>query len=166
MAPLKSVRQERFCQLVKRGIPPIRAYPMAGYKPHESAPARLCGNVRIKQRLAELTREFAVKTRVTVASMSEEFDEIKTAAMADKQYAAAKGAADSKAKLHGLMIERKEHGNAGEFAGLTSVEDILAKAREELGDDAADALMAILDKSDYPGSTHPESDRAKPSVTH
>src|SRR5882724_7681037 len=80
MPALARPRQERFCQLVKRGIPPFRAYPMAGYRPNNGAPYRLAENVRVKRRLAELTRHIAMKTRVTIESITQELDRIRVGA--------------------------------------------------------------------------------------
>src|SRR5260370_28308381 len=75
MPALTNARQERFCQLVKQGVPPYRAYPAAGYQANNGAPYRLAENVRVKRRLTELTRHIAVKTRVTIESLTQELDE-------------------------------------------------------------------------------------------
>lgn len=144
MPALKNHRQERFCQLVKRGIPPYRAYPEAGYKPHEGAPYRLCGNVRVKARLRELTKGFAMKTRVTVESITREFDEARELALKVDQPGAAIAATANKAKLHGLLIDRKESGAPGDFAGLASPDEVREKIRQELGE----AAVALYDAAD------------------
>ena len=52
------------------------------------------------------------------------------------------------AKLVGLMVDRKESGAPGDFSGLTTVDEIIAKARVELGDDAAAMLLAVLGKAE------------------
>lgn len=144
MPALKNVRQERFCQLVKQGVPPYRAYPEAGYKPDEGAPYRLSGNVRVKRRIAELTRGLAVKTRVTVESLTDELNAIADGAAKSEQWGAAKGAVETKAKLHGLLVERKETGAPGDFAGMTTPEQVLDVIRSELGEDAAKLLATLL----------------------
>lgn len=162
MPALINQRQERFCQLVKQGVPPIRAYPMAGYNEHESAPYRLCGNVRIKRRIAELTKGLAMKTRVTVESVTTDLRRIAEGAEADKQFGAAKGAVETMAKLHGLLVDRKESGGPGEFAGLTSAEDVLALVRTELGDDTAAVLAAALARQDK--AEEQEAEQPAPTV--
>ena len=48
----------------------------------------------------------------------------------------------AKGKLHGLMVERKESGQPGDFAGLQSAADVLALVRAELGDETAALLSA------------------------
>src|SRR5260370_4559972 len=146
MPALPNHRQERFCQLVKQGVPAIRDYPMAGYNAHRSAQARLCGNVRIKRRLAELTRGLAAKTRVTVEMITDQLDEDRAFARRLKQPAAAHAATVSKAKLHGLLVDRKESGAPGEFGALQTCDEVLALVRQELGHEAADALATALAK--------------------
>ena len=143
MPALKNQRQERFCQLVKQGIPPYRAYPMAGYKPDEGAPYRLSGNVRVKRRIAELTKGLAMKTRVTVESITAELDAAQELAKRVEQPGAAIQAIATKAKLHGLLIDRKETGQPGEFQAAKTADEVLAAVRAELGEDAARALAAL-----------------------
>lgn len=144
MAPLSNHRQERFVQLVTRGIPPWRAYEQAGYRHHESAPYRLCGSERVKQRMAELTAEMARETKVSVQSITRELDEIAAGAVADRQWSAAKGAVETKARLHGLLIERRETGAPGEFAEAKNEAEVVAAIREQLGDAAAEALVVMI----------------------
>jgi hypothetical protein len=148
MPALANPRQERFCQLVKQGVPPYRAYPMAGYNAHESAPSRLCGNVRVKRRLNELTRHIAMKTRVTVESITEELDRIRDGAEGALQYGAARSAVETKAKLHGLLVERKETGQPGDFSGQQSAAEVLAVVEAELGKETAALLTAALARRD------------------
>ena len=52
----------------------------------------------------------------------------------------------AKAKLHGLIVDRKESGLPGDFAALSTPDDVLALVRKELGDEAAALLLAALDK--------------------
>lgn len=146
MPALKSVRQERFCQLVKQGIPPYRAYPQAGYAFNEGSPYRLHGNARVKARISELTRSLAMKTQVTVQSLTDELDEARALAARVDQPSAMTAATIAKGKLHGLMVDRKESGDPGAFAGLQSEADVLAKVRAELGDEAAQQLGKALGK--------------------
>jgi hypothetical protein len=50
----------------------------------------------------------------------------------------------AKAKLHGLIVDRKESGAPGEFASLTTESEVMDAVRRELGDAAADALLVSL----------------------
>ena len=157
MPALRNQRQERFCQLLKQGMPAIRAYPAAGYKPDKrmGAPYRLSGNVRIKRRLNELTKAMAMKARVTVETITDELNAVAQGAANDAQWSAAQAAIVAKAKLHGLLIDRKETGSPGDFAGLQTREDVLALLREQLGEDAAAMLGAVLEQRETTSLTPP-----------
>ena len=146
MGALKSYRQERFCQLIKQGVPAFRADPMAGYAANNGAPYRLAENVRVKRRLAELTRGLAVKTAVTIASLSEQIVEDREFARAHDNPSAAHAATVSLGKLHGHFIERKEIGQPGEFAGM-STEQVKEKLAAEHGPEALKLLEAFLQAS-------------------
>jgi hypothetical protein len=137
-------RQERFCQLIKRGIPPYRAYPAAGYRPDLSHPYRLAENGRVKQRLAELARPVARKTQVTLETLVNDLAADRELARRLEQPSAAIAATVAVAKLLGLMIDRRESGKPGAFS---TVDDVLAQAKEELGAEAAATLRAVLDRS-------------------
>ena len=50
----------------------------------------------------------------------------------------------AKAKLHGLIVDRKESGAPGEFAALGTEAEVMDAVRRELGDAAADALLVSL----------------------
>jgi hypothetical protein len=117
---------------------------MAGYKPDEGAPYRLSGNVRVKRRIAELTKGLAMKTRVTVESITAELDAAQELARRVEQPGAAIQAIATKAKLHGLLIDRKETGQPGEFQAAKSAGEVLDAVRSELGEDAARALAALV----------------------
>src|SRR6185503_7590186 len=60
------------------------------------------------------------------------------------QPSAAIAATMGKARLLGLLVDRKEHGAPGEFAPTLTAAEVLERAREELGDAAADALDVAL----------------------
>lgn len=162
MPALANKRQEAFCQLVKQRVPKLKAYVLAGYNYNEGAPYRLAENVRVKRRLNEITKGLAMKTRVTVETITSELDRIAAGAEAAQQFGAASGAVVAKAKLHGLLIDRKESGGPGDFSTLTSVEDVLAKVREELGDAAAALLAASMGER----AEEPAAQVEQPAATH
>jgi len=154
MPALKSQRQERFCQLIKQGLPPYRAYPAAGYKPDNGAPYRLSEKARIKERIAKLTIGLAMQTRVTVETISSQLDEDRAFAVRVEQAGPALNATIAKAKLHGLIVDRKETGQPGDFAALQTADEVLAMVRQELGEAAAAALIAAMaqDEPDKPAA--------------
>jgi hypothetical protein len=165
MGALKNQRQERFCQLIKRGIPPYRAYPLAGYNPDNGAPYRLSENVRVKARLRELTKGFAMKTRVTVETISAQLDEDRAFAVEVKQAGPALNATIAKAKLHGLIVDRKESGAPGEFATLATEAEVMDAVRRELGDAAAEALVASLVTPEPDVEQQAEVEQRDPNAT-
>jgi hypothetical protein len=147
MPALRNRRQERYCQLLKQGIVPFRAYPMAGYSAHNGEPYRLRENPRVKARMAELDHAFAVKTRVTLQTISDKLDEDRAFARSINQAAPALNATIAKAKLHGLMVDRKEVGGPGDFAGLSS-DEVLAQVRAEFGDELTELLIAAITRAE------------------
>lgn len=58
------------------------------------------------------------------------------------QPSAAIAATQLTAKLAGLLVDRKESGQPGDFSSLTSPADVLAAIRAEFGDDAVKLLTA------------------------
>lgn len=84
-----------------------------------------------------------MKTRVTVESITAELDAAQELARRVEQPGAAIQAIATKAKLHGLLIDRKETGQPGDFAAAKTADEVLAAVRAELGDDAARALSAL-----------------------
>lgn len=61
-------------------------------------------------------------------------------------------AATAQAKLVGLLRDRVETGNVGEFDGMDNISDILEKVASEAGPDAAKALMTAFGLSGSPDS--------------
>jgi hypothetical protein len=161
MPALNNQRQERFCQLVKQGIPKLRAYEMAGYAPNHGAPYRLAENVSVKRRMSELTRGLAMKTQVTVQSVTEELDAIAVGAAKSEQWGAAKSAVEAKAKLHGLLIDRKESGAPGDFDGLKTESEVVDAFRTAHGEEAAQLLVKLLAGRDKPAEAAPAPAQAK-----
>jgi hypothetical protein len=53
----------------------------------------------------------------------------------------------------GLIVDRKESGQPGDFAQLQSIDDVLAAVRQELGEGAAAALVASLEQQDAPATS-------------
>lgn len=74
--PLANTRQERFAQEMAKGSAATRAYVAAGYNPSESAPARLCDNVRVKARIVELQQRAADRAEVSIEKVLRELAKI------------------------------------------------------------------------------------------
>ena len=103
MSILKNPRRELFAQSLAKGIPAIRAYVVAGYKPDRGAACRLSANVSIRARLNELLEKAAERTLVTIERVTTELEETRRLAMTPKGALAAVSASMSKAKLHKLL---------------------------------------------------------------
>ena len=69
-----------------------------------------------------------------------EYEEARKLAVQQEKPEAMLNASEKKAKLVGLLVDRREIGNAGDFEQMTDISQILAKVREDAGAEAADAL--------------------------
>lgn len=109
MPVLPNPRHERFVQLLFEGKSADKAYVDAGYKANRHNAAALAREEHIATRLGELQGAVAERTLVTVQSLTDELEEARSIAIAEKQSSAAVAATLGKAKLHGLLIEKKQH---------------------------------------------------------
>jgi phage terminase small subunit len=162
MPALTNIRRERFVRhYIKTGIA-SQAYKAAGYVANtrgalDSSAYNLLRMPEVKSRIAEVRRQMTYRTRITLESLLAELAQDRELARRVDQPSAAIQATVVQAKLVGLMVDRKENGAPGDFAGLTTVDEIVAKARVELGDDAAAMLLAVLGKSEPVEIPAPES---------
>jgi phage terminase small subunit len=153
MPALTNIRRERFVRhYIKTGIA-SQAYKAAGYVANtrgalDSSAYNLLRIPEVKSRIAEVRRQMTYRTRITLESLLAELAQDRELARRVDQPSAAIQATVVQAKLVGLMVDRKESGAPGDFAGLTTVDEIVAKARVELGEDAAAMLLAVLGKSE------------------
>lgn len=109
MPVIKNARHEKFAQAFARGMPAIEAYGQAGYKPDRGAATRLSAKVSIRRRVSEIQGRAAERAAVTIQSLTDELEEARAMAFAEKQSSAAVAATLGKAKLHGLLVEKKQH---------------------------------------------------------
>ena len=98
------------------------------------------------------------KTEITLVSLLSDLAEDRRQAKALGQMSAAMQATQLAAKLTGHLVERKEVGAAGDFAGLKDVNEVLQLIKEQLGDAAAQAIAAALAPSESPSGASPELD--------
>ncbi len=136
---MPNAKHELFAQARAAGSSADEAYAKAGYAPNRGNAARLNANDDTMKRVAELQSKFARRAEVTVESLSAELDEVRTAAIAEKQFSAAVSATMGKAKLHGKLIERKHlTGQIGTY-DLTKVSDAQLDDLESILGPLADA---------------------------
>jgi len=130
--PLRNARHEKFCIALSEGRSIAESYEVAGFKKNRGNSSRLNADERIRARVAELQAQMAVDSKVTVESICRELDEANKVAREKGQAAAMVSAATLRAKLAGLMVERVEVGNPGDFDGLTSTAAIVDRELELL----------------------------------
>jgi phage terminase small subunit len=117
------MRQELFAQNLVKGMTQNRAYIKAGYTANTpqagwSNASRLIRDDKVSNRIDELLKTTETELKITVESMTNVYADILSSAKQVGNFNAAKGAADSLAKLHGLMIDRKEAGAPGDFSRM------------------------------------------------
>lgn len=112
MPALSNPKHERFAQALAKGMTQAEAYADAGYKPSEPNASRLTSNDKVQARLAELQERAAVRTEITVASITERLLAIATKAEKSEEapmLQAARASLMDAAKLNGLVVEKGEH---------------------------------------------------------
>src|SRR5262249_50208359 len=171
MGRLANPRHERIAQAFHKLGCARHAYLAAGYKaagprapglasPRDTNASRLLKNAQVKTRLSEIAAMAANRHQITVDSLLADLESDRQLAHREGQSGGAVGATMAKARLLGLVIDRKESGQPGEFANLQSVQEVIAAVRRDLGDDMAAALERILVQSEQVRPDLPESDTA------
>jgi len=135
MPPLDNPRQEHFAQELAKGKTAAQAYALVGYKPNPGNATRLKLNEKIIARVQELLGRSAARAEVTVASILNELEEARKLAAEINQPSAAVAATLGKAKVAGLIVDRKEVGKPGDFEGMNADElrEHIARAVAALG---------------------------------
>jgi len=153
MRPTLSRRHALFVRHYRQTGIAAQAYLKAGYRPQsrnslDAAACRLLRHHKVQLRIQELDRQITQRTRITIESLLHDLAEDRALARETKQVSAAIAATQLSAKLVGLLIDRKESGQPGDFSDLTSADEILARVRADLGDEMADAITQALAKQD------------------
>jgi hypothetical protein len=130
MPTLQNPRHEKFAQEFAAGKSAAEAYERAGYQRNYGNCIRLkggnCirlkGNERIAARVAEIQYGCAARAEVSIASVLGELEEARTFAKEKNNPSAMVSATMGKAKLLGLIIDRREVGDVGAFDSWTDEE--------------------------------------------
>jgi hypothetical protein len=109
MPLLCNPRHEKFAQALAEGKSATEAYEVAGYTPNDGNAARMKGNDRVRERVAELQEQGAERSVVTLEALIAEAGDIQTKALAKGHYSAAVSALTVKAKLSGHWVDRGEN---------------------------------------------------------
>src|SRR4051794_33310799 len=155
MPTVLSPRHESFVRLyIETGNAAV-SYRRAGYTPTtrsglDAAASRLARKGKIQRRMLELMSQLAKRNAITLDTLLDDLAADRALARELGQPSAAIAATQLTAKLCGLLVDRKEHGQPSEFAGLQSEVEVIAKVREELGEEAARQLSQALQQTDQP----------------
>lgn len=108
MTVLKNARHEKFAQELAKGKSQLDAYEAAGYKPDRGAATRLSANVSVIDRVSELQGKAADVAVITAADIAKQLDEDRKFAKDVGAAAAMVSATMGKAKVLGLIIEKRD----------------------------------------------------------
>ena len=139
MPVLSNAKHELFCQHLALGKTASEAYEMAGYKPSRSNASVLRAKQNVSDRLNEILqqseRKVVQKIEYTRDNILAELEEARQMALELKNPSAAWASAMAKARILGLIIDRREVGEVGAFDALTDEELVseAAKKARELG---------------------------------
>jgi phage terminase small subunit len=103
--------------------------------------SRMLSDVKVLQRVDELQKEAAERTLVTVARLMEELEEARALALAEKQSSAAVSATMGKARINGLLVEKREIG------GLDG-KPLKFETADRSPRDVAKAVIALMTKAE------------------
>jgi hypothetical protein len=140
MAPLRNSKRERFAQELAKGKTADEAYAEAGYKPNRHNAARLTTNEHIRVRVAAIQERASKSVEITTQALAEELEQARQLALTNGQASAAVQATMGKAKLFGLIIEKKQH--SGPNGGPIPTVDLTHATDEDLA--RLEALLGPL----------------------
>ena len=151
MPLLKNLKHERFIHLLLEGSRQgwnaaesyRRVYGVEGHVA-ESAASRLLKNVEVQARIAELAAPQERKARVTVQSLLSELQTTIADARAAKQHSVVVASLTLAAKLVGVLTDRLEVGEAGEFSRCKTPKEVAEALVEDMG--SASAALTQLDE--------------------
>lgn len=171
MAVLKNPRYEMFVrEYIRNGGIGGQAYrKVAKRYPYQARGVQNDGSYRvvacilrkrpeIQRREQELREQMAKKADITMEKVLTDIQEAMNLARAQAKPNEIVNAAMSQAKLVGLLRDRVETGDVGDFDGMENLSEILEKVAEEAGPEAALALSKAfgLDKAE----TAPKAEEA------
>jgi hypothetical protein len=155
MPALKNMRHERFIrEYLKTDFNGAEAYRRVypRHKPNiaKVSASRLLTSANLQRRLREVQAAIIKRSDITVDTILTEYEEARKLAVQQEKPEAMLNASEKKAKLVGLLVDRREVGNAGDFENLTDVGEILEKVRQEAGLEAAEALARAFGLANEP----------------
>ncbi len=147
--PRLKPRQEKFVrEYLKTGIA-TKAYQEAGYRSATYQVAAICASQalrfpKVKARIEELRMGIAKRADCTEDAIIAELDETRSHALSVDQCGPAVQATVTKAKIAGLLVEKREIGTPGDFATAKNREDLQRLVLQRLGNDDGKTLLDTL----------------------
>lgn len=111
MPALENAKHERFAQQLAKGRSQAEAYETAGYAPSEPHASRLASNGKVEARVAEILERSAIRTEITVATITERLLAIATKGELTAEapmLSVARAALMDAAKLNGLVVDKSD----------------------------------------------------------
>ena len=106
-----------------KGMSRPKAYERAGYAaPCRQSAYRLAKEPDVAKRMFELLTKTETEVIITTQSLTNAYVDVLDKSYDDGDYKNVKSTLDSLAKLHGLMIDRKEVGKACDFTKMSDDE--------------------------------------------
>lgn len=145
MPELKNLRHEKFAREYVATGSGAAAYRSAYPKANPISTARVCASQlltkpNIVARTVELRQALAKRSDITEDKILTDYQEALDLAKQQERPREVVIAATAQAKLVGLLGDRKEDQEFGNFDNVRDAEEILAKVREQAGTAAAEAL--------------------------
>jgi hypothetical protein len=163
MAALKNVRHEKFireyvaCDF--NGAEAYRrVYPRHRRDIAKVSASRLLTSANLQRRLREIQAVIIKRADITVDRILTEYEDARQLAIAQEKPEAMLNASEKKAKLVGLLVDRREVGNVGDFEQMTDISQILEKVRQEAGVEAAEALAKAFGLNVNQNEAQPNGD--------
>ena len=145
MPALRLIRHEKFArEYVKNGVAGI-AYAKAYDRRHIDGTAyvngcRLLKHANINMCLCELRNQAMKRADITIDKILSDYQFALEMGKEQSKPDAIVKAAEAQAKLVGMLRERVEAGNVGDFDSMDTIQEILTSVTEQAGPDAALAL--------------------------
>jgi hypothetical protein len=111
MPALSNHKHELFAQALVSGQSASAAYVAAGYAANDGNAARLNGNDRVRERVAELQQAGEAKALLTLEQHMNELKVLRDLAKANNQISSAVSAEVKRGELMGYYNERRESAN-------------------------------------------------------
>ena len=144
MPVLANQRHEKFAQLLAEGKSASEAYVSAGYRANRHNAARLKSFESVRLRLLEIQTAGANRAEITLAGVLSELDQAIEIAKAKGQPNALVNAAQLRAKLGGLLVEKAQVEVTTEQYEPADAQEVLHRIAERVSVEAAVTLGRLV----------------------